>query len=103
MAPYATKTHSQRMKELKTLKIPENRLSAKDRGYNEQWRKARKHYLKHHPLCVYCLRQGRTTAANVVDHIVPHKGDMLLFWDINNWQALCSVCHDSAKRREERT
>lgn len=28
-----------------------------------------------------------------MDHIVPHKGDMTLFWDRNNWQSLCSACH----------
>ena len=31
--------------------------------------------------------------ATDVDHIVPHRGDMSLFWDVNNWQALCHECH----------
>jgi hypothetical protein len=26
---------------------------------------------------------------------------MALFWDEDNWQALCKKCHDSAKAREE--
>jgi 5-methylcytosine-specific restriction protein A len=32
--------------------------------------------------------------AEVVDHIKPHKGDMTLFWDENNWQSLCKMHHD---------
>ena len=40
--------------------------------------------------------------ANVVDHIIPHKGDERLFWDAdNNWQSLCEECHNSTKRKME--
>lgn len=76
-------------------------LSSAERGYDHRWRKARDGYLMKHPLCVYCLRDGRTTAANVVDHIVPHRGDKLLFWDSSNWQSLCDHCHNTTKKREE--
>ena len=48
-----------------------------------------------------CEQLGTLTPANVVDHIVPHKGDQALFWDRGNWQALCGHCHDSHKRRQE--
>ena len=51
--------------------------------------------------CKFCLSMGRIVAATVVDHIVPHKGDLLLFWDSSNWQALCAPCHSSIKQREE--
>lgn len=71
------------------------------RGYGGKWRKAREAYLKKHPLCVYCKRQGHTTVATVVDHIKPHRGDSKLFWDRTNWQPLCKQCHDSVKKREE--
>ena len=53
-------------------------ISALLRGYDNEWRKASAVFLK----------------ANVVDHIVPQRGDKKLFWDKNNWQALCKVCHD---------
>ena len=43
------------------------------------------------PLCVKC---DRPTAATVVDHIVPHKGDLELMWNSANWQALCKWHHD---------
>jgi 5-methylcytosine-specific restriction endonuclease McrA len=50
-----------------------------------------------------CQKQGRVTAASVVDHIIPHKGDQKLFWDsANNWQSLCKDHHDAAKQAEER-
>lgn len=47
-----------------------------------------------HPFCVECQREGSLEMATVVDHIVPHKGDMDLFWDSNNWQGLCKRHHD---------
>ena len=59
-------------------------------------------YLQHHPLCVMCAEEGRTTPADVVDHIVPHQGNEVLFWDSNNWQALCKRHHDSDKQKMER-
>lgn len=40
--------------------------------------------------------------AEVVDHIVPHRGDGKLFWDEGNWQALCKNCHDSKTMTEDR-
>ena len=40
--------------------------------------------------------------ATVVDHIVPHRGDPKLFWDTDNWQALCKQCHDHKTMTEDR-
>lgn len=70
------------------------RGGAAARGYNAEWRVERKRFLDKHPLCVECMKQNRLTAATVVDHIIPHRGDMKLFWDRNNWQPLCKDCHD---------
>lgn len=70
------------------------RGGAESRGYDARWRKARKHFLEKHPLCVKCMRNGKLTPATVVDHIIPHRGDMRLFWDEGNWQPLCKGCHD---------
>ena len=71
--------------------------------YDRRWRKARALYLTSHPLCVYCESDGQTRSASVVDHIKPHKGDIRLFWDESNWQALCKTHHDSTKQRMERS
>lgn len=78
----------------------ESRQTSHERGYSTAWRKARKGYLAKHPLCVDCLRDGRTTAATVVDHIIDHKGDKELFWDSENWQPLCKTHHDRKTVRE---
>ncbi len=72
------------------------------RGYGYKWQKAREGFLAKHPLCVYCQRdESRVTAATVVDHRIPHRGDMALFWDSNNWMSLCAHCHNTTKKREE--
>lgn len=70
------------------------RGSAHERGYGHKWRLARLEFLAANPLCVQCKAVNRITAATVVDHIVAHKGNMRLFWDTANWQALCETCHN---------
>ena len=59
-------------------------------------------FLKRNPLCVACRAEGRLECATVVDHIVPHKGDPILFWDRTNWQSMCKSCHDAKTAREGR-
>jgi 5-methylcytosine-specific restriction protein A len=39
--------------------------------------------------------------ATEVDHIVPHKGDMDLFWDRGNWRAMSKPCHAAKTVRED--
>lgn len=73
------------------------RPSSRERGYNAEWQKARADYLKVYSSCVRC-----GSAATVVDHVTPHKGDDRLFWNRANWQALCTPCHSGAKQSEER-
>ncbi|WP_163854613.1 HNH endonuclease [Paenibacillus elgii] len=77
------------------------RGSAHARGYDNRWRKYRLQYLAEHPLCVECKKQNRLTAANVVDHIEPHKGDYFLFWNPKNHQGLCDSCHSTKTARED--
>lgn len=77
-----------------------SRQSASQRGYDSRWRRESKIYLGHNPLCVKCKEQDKVTAAEVVDHIVPHKGDPDLFWDQTNWQALCETCHNTKTYQE---
>ncbi|MYZ44205.1 HNH endonuclease [Schauerella aestuarii] len=78
-----------------------DKSTSAQRGYGYKWQQARLGYLRSHPLCCYCEREGRVAAATVVDHKVAHRGDMNLFWDKANWQPLCKPCHDSIKQREE--
>lgn len=67
-----------------------------------RWRGLRERQLSVQPLCEFCLRTEDITAAEVVDHIKPHKGDVELFHDPNNLQSLCKHHHDSAKQMMER-
>ena len=68
-----------------------------------RWRRASRAYLGAHPLCVMCEQQGRATLATVVDHVIPHKGDPVLFWDESNWQGLCATDHSGAKQELEKS
>jgi 5-methylcytosine-specific restriction endonuclease McrA len=49
------------------------------------------------------LLAGKAPAPNspVVDHIEPHRGNLALFWDPSNLQAVCKHYHDTEKQRAE--
>jgi 5-methylcytosine-specific restriction protein A len=78
-----------------------HRESSYKRGYDARWRKARARHLKKSPLCLHCLDDGLYKAATVVDHIKPHKGNKILFWDTENWQSLCKPHHDRKTVQED--
>lgn len=77
------------------------RGSSARRGYDSRWRKYRIAFLDSHPLCEECAKHDRMVLATVVDHIIPHKGDMKLFWDSSNHQALCESCHNRKTAKED--
>ena len=62
--------------------------------YGYRWQKARKAFLSDpaNMLCPEC--KPRLVLATIVDHVMPHKGDLGLFWDRNNWRGLCKYHHD---------
>ena len=45
---------------------------------------------------------GTGGGGDVVDHVVPHRGDQRLFWDERNWAPACKPCHDAKTAREGR-
>lgn len=47
------------------------------------------------------MQRNQVTPSTEVDHIVAHKGDMGLFWDQANWQALCKPCHSRKTATED--
>jgi len=58
--------------------------------YNSaRWKKERKQFLVENPRCVCCGAE-----ATVVDHVEAHRGDEELFWRRENWQSLCTECHN---------
>ncbi len=77
------------------------KTSSTQRGYGYAWQKARAAFLLEHPLCVMCAANGRGSPATVVDHRVPHRGDMVIFWDKSNWQPLCRPHHDGHKKAQD--
>jgi 5-methylcytosine-specific restriction protein A len=62
-----------------------------------------KAYLRAHPLAVdyFGSHDSVVMLAEVVDHIIPHRGDMKLFWDPTNWQGLTKVDHDRKTALED--
>lgn len=81
-------------REKRTRQVDARRGSSAARGYGAAWQRYRLQYLRQHPLCRSCEARSRVSAANVVDHIQPHKGDPRLFWDPTNHQPLCTPCHN---------
>ena len=71
--------------------------------YDWGWRKYSKKYRKEHPLCECeeCKQRVVALPSDVVDHIIPHKGDKTLFWDENNHQAMAKTCHDKKTASED--
>lgn len=62
--------------------------------YDARWQKARLLFLQEHPFCSECLKEGKTVMAEVVDHVIPHRGDKKLFWLTSNWDSKCKRHHD---------
>lgn len=93
------------------------RGTAHERGYTSAWQRARDGFLRSHPLCAEHARRGEDVAAELVDHITAPRlkqakdsGDperiaaaQSLFWDRENWQSLCKLCHDTIKQRFEKS
>ena len=75
--------------------------SSNAKGYTYRWQKEREAYLIRNPLCENCLNKHDVIrAATEVDHIIPHKGDMKLFWNTDNWNGLCKSCHSKKTGKE---
>ena len=67
---------------------------------HRRWRRIRARQLAIEPLCRHCLERGEITPAEHVDHIEPHKGDRVKFWN-GPFQSLCPTCHSVKTAQEE--
>jgi 5-methylcytosine-specific restriction enzyme A len=77
------------------------RPTAHARGYDSKWKRESKAFLAQPQNHLCACGCGRV--ANMVDHIIPHRGDMKLFWSRSNWQPMAmSPCHTSRKQSIER-
>jgi 5-methylcytosine-specific restriction protein A len=85
------------------------RASSAERGYGPKWQAERKKWLKAHPVCVLCKKPVKLQAVRgdpllgVVNHKIPHRGDLKLFWSRSNWETQHKGCHDSVQQSFERT
>lgn len=61
------------------------------RGYGADWRAKRDRYLREHPICAHCQREGRIVTATDVDHVLPRANGGTD--DDANLQALCHSHH----------
>jgi|OM-RGC.v1.028695540 HNH endonuclease. len=73
------------------------------------WRKlrqavfARDNYTCRMAGCHCFVVDGRSRPNSAVaNHIKPHKGDLKLFWDINNIETVCKECHDTRIQSREK-
>ena len=65
------------------------------------WRRRAKAHLKSEPLCRMCWAEGnKVVAAEICDHIIPHRGDLQLFW-FGELQSLCVRHHNATKQQIE--
>ena|SRR5215831_5465846 len=66
-----------------------------DKWYSTaRWARIRRHQLREHPFCAFCLEHGIATPAEICDHVEAHRGDVNKFW-LGPFQSLCKRCHDS--------
>ncbi len=77
------------------------REGARSRGYDGRWDKAISTYKQRHPYCLGCAAVGLRTKTDVVDHVIPHKGNQSVFWDTAAWQPACRHHHDIIKKQLE--
>jgi len=101
--PYITTHESGLCEQHRHIAYQQNdaqRGTAAERGYGARWKTLRDWFLRENPYCVMCAAIGKQEQATEVDHIVPHKGDDDLMWDVANLEALCSWHHKSKTAKE---
>ena len=69
--------------------------------HTARWRRRRATQLRRFPLCRYCEAAGRIVAANIADHVIPHRGNWKLFFE-GELQSLCQSHHGSTKQSAEK-
>ena len=61
------------------------------RRYGRAWKRIRDRYVREHPFCERCFKEGRLTPVEEVHHILPiSQGGT---HDARNLMSLCQSCH----------
>ena len=63
-----------------------------------RYQRDRERFLIMHP---FCNAPGCNEPATDLDHIIPHRGDFRLFYDMSNWQGLCHKHHSIKTATED--
>ncbi len=98
--PYRPPIHRPQGSRAERRALAAPRLSPSKRGYDRLWEKARLVQLAREPLCRFCAEQGRVTAADCVDHILPLASRPDLRLVPANLRSLCTPCHNAHTARE---
>lgn len=79
------------------------------RYYNTSaWENLREWYIKRHPFCEECEKEGRVTLAQHVHHITPFlRGETeeerwKLLLDSDNLESVCAECHSRIHQADRR-
>lgn len=93
LAPRIATLDTQRVK---VQEVAQPEATPRQRG--RAWMGRRERWLREHPLCAHCAREGRARAAHEVDHVKPltDGGED----DEGNYQSLCTD-HHKAKTAAE--
>ena len=71
--------------------------------YNQKrWVRRSRAQIAAHPECAMCLEEdeNNVVSARVADHVIPHRGDLHLFW-FGKLQSLCTRHHNASKQQLE--
>lgn len=85
-------------KQRNTQRNNTDRRELRQKAYNSTaWRKLRLSYMKQHPVCEECLKNGKVTAADSIHHKKsPFRGNDVnwtLLLDPDNLESICRECH----------
>lgn len=90
-------SHMETADRKRKARFDRKRPGARERGYDDEWEKARADWLAAYPSCVRCGQK-----ATVVDHKTPIRLAPHRRLDRTNFQSLCTPCHSSWKQALER-
>lgn len=76
----------------------ENRGTSTQRGYDARHRRDRLRHMSNEPCCRSCAAKGLAVPGTILDHVIPVRqgtaGWQQRLRDPNNWQTLCTTCHN---------
>jgi 5-methylcytosine-specific restriction enzyme A len=68
---------------------------------SKKWKARRDRHLAAHPFCQCPEHKGKRVPGDVVDHVIPPRGNAQRFW-FGRLQTLTKTCHDVWKQRQEK-